>query len=925
MSAIRRHFHPRTAFLLFIALVAINPLHVHAAATATTTTVAITSSTGTVTSVPSGTAVTLTATVKAGSALVEAGLVKFCDAAVAHCTDIHLKGTGQLTSTGKAALKFVPGPGTHSYKAEFVGTSSDAASSSAASSLTVIGPTTSAIAQSGNPGNYTLTATVTATGATGPTGKVSFLDTSNGNAVLGTATLGTATGKFAWTTPQSPSTAPEPQSITVADFNGDGIPDLAIGTNGTTGTKNIGSISLLLGKGDGTFQAAKTFTGLTGNQVIIAALFVPGGPVDVIATNNANTTTDNGLFFTGDGKGGLSTGTPLSLGIDIVSAIITGDFNGDGKQDFIVGGAAFGVPAFNVFLGNGDGTFNNGTLNATSDVAITALAAGDFTGEGYLDLAVAHSDGTVDIFLQDGEGDFYPNAGTQAGSSPSAIAIGDFNGDGKADLAIANSAGDNVSVLLGDGTGDFNAAASPATGTAPAAIAVGDFNGDGLADLAVANSSSKNVTILLGKGDGTFTTQTPLNVGDTPVSLATGTFSGNGTSDIAVANEDPSSQASSSTATILLSQLTQTAAATATGIAPVGAGTHLVDASYPGDSNHAASVSTTTSLTGTGSQGPVVTLSPTSLTFPSTKVGSVSATQTVTVTNTGSATLNISGINASGTDAPSFYVPSRTCGTTLAANASCTLSVGFRPKASGTLSGTISIADNAGNSPQAIAVQGTGIASPVVTFSSGSITFPSTDVGATSATQVVTLTNTGDATLTVKYIISKGTDAGSFFDPSNTCGTSVAAGASCTINIAFRPKAAGALTDTIYVNDNAAGGEQGVNVSGTGIAEPLVTLSPSSLTFPSTSVGSTSAAQTVTLKNTGFAVLDISYFSTTGTDATSFAVPSKTCGSTLAVNASCTFNVTFKPQATGALAGDVAIHDNAVNSPQGLKVSGTGK
>ena len=113
MSA-KRPFHPGIAlcsFLLSFFALTIHPTPAQAAATATTTTLAITSSTGTVTSVPSGTAVTLTATVKAGSALVEAGLVKFCDAAVAHCTDIHLKGTGQLTSTGKAALEFVPGPG----------------------------------------------------------------------------------------------------------------------------------------------------------------------------------------------------------------------------------------------------------------------------------------------------------------------------------------------------------------------------------------------------------------------------------------------------------------------------------------------------------------------------------------------------------------------------------------------------------------------------------------------------------------------------------------------------------------------------------------------------------------------------------------------------------------------------------------------
>ena len=374
-----------------------------------------------------------------------------------------------------------------------------------------------------------------------------------------------------------------------------------------------------------------------------------------------------------------------------------------------------------------------------------------------MDLAVIHSDGTVDIFLQDGAGDFYPGAGTSAGASPTAIVVADFNGDGKADLAITNSSGDNVSILLGDGTGNFTAAASPATGSSPQAIAVGDFNGDGIPDLAVANSTSDNVTVLLGNGDGTFTAKTPLNAGKTPVCLATGTFNGKGTSDIVVANEDPTSSATSSTATILLSQLTQTATATASGIAPSGAGTHLVDASYPGDDNYDGSVSSTTSLTGTGS-GATVSLSPSSLTFTSTKVGSVSANQTVTVTNTGTAALNISGINAAGTNASSFYVPSRTCGSTLAAGANCTLSVGFRPKASGTLTGSISIADNAGNSPQTIAVSGTGVASPVVKFSMGTLTFPSTDVGATSASQAVTLTNTGDATLTINYLISKGTD-----------------------------------------------------------------------------------------------------------------------------------------------------------------------
>ncbi len=625
-----KHIFPRNALrvsLLSTFCVALSPLAAWAAAAATTTTLAITSGTATVTSVASGTAVTLTATVKAGSALVKAGSVEFCDAAAAHCTDVHLLGEAQLTTAGTATLKFIPGPGAHSYKAEFAGTAPDAASSSTVSALAVnSAPSTTEIAQSGSAGDYTLKVTVMGKGsATGPTGKVSFVDTSNANAVLGTGTLGSSTKGFTWSTPQSPATAAEPQSIVAADFNGDGIPDLAIGANGTVATKNIGSVELLLGNGNGTFQAAKSFTGLAGTNLIAADRFVTGGAEDILLVNNSSATTNNGLLFLGDGKGGLGTATSLSLGIDTITAMVVGDFNRDGMEDFIVAGEAFGVPAFNVFLGNGNGKFNNGTLNATSDVPITSLVAGDFTGQGALDLAVVHSDGTVDIFLQDGVGDFYPNAGTMAGSSPTSAAVGDFNGDGKADLAITNSGTDNVSILLGDGTGNFTAKTSPVTGSSPKAIAVGDFNADGVADLAVANSGAESVTILLGKGDGTFTAEPALDAGNTPVALAVGRFDGENTADIAVVNEDPASTTSASTATIELAQITETATTSVSGIAPAAAGSHLVDASYAGDTVYHSSVSATTSITGSNKQAAAPVFSP--------AAGSYTAGQKITLTD----------------------------------------------------------------------------------------------------------------------------------------------------------------------------------------------------------------------------------------------------------------------------------------------------
>ncbi len=598
------------AFLLSLVFLALAPSPVHALAATTSTTLTITGSVGGSTSVSSGTMVTLTATVKAGHTAVTVGQVKFCNADAAHCTDIQLLGIAQLTTAGVAVFKFVPGPGIHRYKAEFPGTASDAASNSSVLSLTVDhAPTITTIAKSGAKGNYTLKATVSGKGSTaGPSGEVRFLDTSNQNAALGTAELGASTKSLKWATPQSPATRPRPQSIVVADFNDDGVPDIAVGVNAiTVGGK--GYINVFLGKGDGTFQAAKAFAALSENDSIVAAPFVDGGPVDILTVSNASSGTNNALILTGNGKGGFTVGKPFSLGGVInVSSLVAGDFNGDGQQDFVLAGEIFGVPVFDVYLGNGNGTFNSGTLSAT-DATIAALGAGDFTGSGALDLAVVGSDGSVHISLQDGLGDFFPGASTNAGKSPSAIVVGDFNRDGKADLAIANSGDNNVTILLGDGKGNFNPNASPSTGAKPASIALGDFNGDGIVDLAVANSGADTVTVLLGKGNGTFTVGPALTTGSTPIALAAGNFNGEDVSDLAVANNTPAS-VSAGSVTILLAELSRTATATATGIAATGAGTQLVDASYAGDDIHDASVSGAISIIGSGSHADAPKLSP---------------------------------------------------------------------------------------------------------------------------------------------------------------------------------------------------------------------------------------------------------------------------------------------------------------------------
>jgi len=227
----------------------------------------------------------------------------------------------------------------------------------------------------------------------------------------------------------------------------------------------------------------------------------------------------------------------------------------------------------------------------------------------------------------------------------------------------------------------------------------------------------------------------------------------------------------------------------------------------------------TISLTGTGAAAaPNVSLAPTSITFSSQTVGMTSAAQNITLTNTGTASLSITGITIAGTNASDFS-QTNTCSSSLTASAFCTIAVTFTPAAAGSFAASVSIADNASGSPQTVSLTGTGVAAtaPAITFSPASLTFASQNVGATSAAQTVTLTNSGTASLTITGITLTGSNAADFAQ-TNNCGSSVAAGAHCTINVTFTPAAAGNLTASVSVADNASGSPQTIALSGTGAA-----------------------------------------------------------------------------------------------------------
>ncbi|MBZ5564256.1 MAG: FG-GAP-like repeat-containing protein [Acidobacteriia bacterium] len=574
--------------------------------------------------------------------------------------------------------------------------------------------------------------------------------------------------------------------------------------------------------------------------------------------------------FNGDGKLDIASGAfvvlgngdgtfaaPIGTGSSGGAGVAMGDFNGDGNLDLAVTGNIY--QTVSILLGDGTGHFTLASSPATG-LSPRAVAVGDFNRDGKLDLAVTLDQGTVSILLGDGTGNFALTSSPQTGANPYAVAVGDFNGDGNLDLAVANHFDNTLSILLGDGTGNFTPASTLATGPGPTSVAAADFNGDGKLDLAVANWTGNSVSVLLGNGAGNFSLAMSPTMGGSTLSVAVGDFNGDGKLDLAVANYYSNSTNALAivlqvpTTTVDLSptslwfdaQLVSTASGaqtvtmTNTGEAPViitgliasgdfaqtntcgGAvaiGTNCTinvtfSPTAPGTRTGTLTIAnnapgSTISLTGIGlASGSYATLSTTSLTFPNEPLQLTSPAQTITLTNFGSAAMDMISIGVSGD-----FAQTNTCGTSLASGGSCTISVTFTPTAYGLRAGTITIADNDPSSPQTVSLMGIGLVSGSnVTFSPPSLTFPYELIQGTSAAKTITLTNFGTAGLSVTGIAATGD-----FAETNTCGSSVVSGASCTISVTFTPTQAGTRTGSVTVYDDAEGSPQFVSLTGSGV------------------------------------------------------------------------------------------------------------
>ena len=318
------------------------------------------------------------------------------------------------------------------------------------------------------------------------------------------------------------------------------------------------------------------------------------------------------------------------------------------------------------------------------------------------------------------------------------------------------------------------------------------------------------------------------------------------------------------------------------------------------------------SLTGTG-EAPI-TFAPTTLAFGSVAVGS-SSSKTLTLTNTQNKTLNF-GYSASGNYAAGGT--GTTCGASLAAGAKCVIAVTFTPLATATINGDLTISDDAAFSPQEVPFtgKGTGGSTAPLKFTPASLKFASQAVGTTSGLENVTVKNSGVSSLTISSVAASG-------DFSATgCSGTLAAGASCILGVTFAPSISGTISGAVTIADTAAIGQQVFSLSGSAVLP--VSFAPTSLTFVAQSVGTTSAAQTITLTNHQNTALTLSDITASG-DFSAFAAGPTPCGASVAAGATCTFDVTFTPGATGTIKGAVTVADNASNSPQTLKLTGTGQ
>jgi hypothetical protein len=324
----------------------------------------------------------------------------------------------------------------------------------------------------------------------------------------------------------TPGSAVGGSALAVADLNGDGILDMVAVGGGPDGN----AVSIFLGKGDGTFQAGQTYAVEIVARAVVVGDFNGDGHLDLAVADSPHFSPAVTILL-GNGDGSFQVAqtylafSPSPPGGSTAMSVAAGDFNGDGILDLaVVGTPVQGFKSMGILLGNGDGTFQAAAGYQTSGGKIFIA---DVNGDGKLDLITVGGN----LLLGNGDGTFQDAIPIY----PGILAVADLNGDGIPDLVAGASLG--VVILLGKGDGSFQTGQSYVVGATPSVVVV-DFNGDGHLDLATVIPTANSVTVLLGNGDGTFQVL-PVNyiVGLGPEALVAGDFNGDGHPDLAVDTE----------------------------------------------------------------------------------------------------------------------------------------------------------------------------------------------------------------------------------------------------------------------------------------------------------------------------------------------------------------------------------------------------
>jgi len=545
---------------------------------------------------------------------------------------------------------------------------------------------------------------------------------------------------------------PEPYSLMVGDFNRDGTPDVAVVDFG-------GGVQILLGNGDGTFRAGASYAVEVLAYGVTASLR-NNGILDLVLGGGDDTV----YVMLGNGDGTFQSPAAYPTA-DENLMLALGDFTGHGHLD--IASLERGIcNCVQILPGNGDGTFGApvSTTPVPYDVTAFAIAAGDFNNDGKLDLAVGGEFGSsskLDVLLGNGDGTFTDNGYYEIGGEPFAIAPGYFTSD-KKKLDLAVSVGGAIEVLLGNGDGTFQQPVAYDVVPDATWVIAQDLDGDGIVDLATSNSVV-GASVLKGNGDGTFQSASLYPVGGGLGGanyIAAADFNNDGKPD-------------------------------------------LVTAAVGGEQ--------VITLLNTGSAA----FSPTSpLTFSGQLIGTTSAAQTVTITNSGTTAMTFSSVTSSG--AP-FRMTANTCSGSLAVGAQCSITAEFTAKAMGAVSGGITINDSASSKPQFVELIGIGTE---LAISASQLKFPAQKVGTKSLPRNVHLTNTGTKNMGfTHFIYIDGGDAPFDFTQTNDCGSFLAPKASCTVTITFEPLHAGIRDSILYIQDDGGDSPQTTRLLGTGVAQ----------------------------------------------------------------------------------------------------------